>query len=234
MTDLKPKPTDDVDSLSTLQRMALGLQLRSPDVDGTLEAIARIAVEAIDAAEHGSISLMTRGQFAQRAATSDPARVLCEWERRTQTGPCTDTASKQVVLHVLDSANEDRWEGFLDVAQQVGVRSMLCIPLWVEEQQLGSLTLYASTPDAFSALDERLAGVFATYAALALADARRSENLQTALVNRDVIGQGKGILMERHRVTADRAFELLSEASQRLNRKLSVVAEYLVSTGELP
>jgi AmiR/NasT family two-component response regulator len=49
-----------------------------------------------------------------------------------------------------------------------------------------------------------------------------------------VIGQAKGILMERHRMSTGHAFAVLSGASQRLNLKLREVAEQLAATGELP
>jgi len=58
------------------------------------------------------------------------------------------------------------------------------------------------------------------------------EHLERALVSRDVIGQAKGILMERYRITADEAFEKLRTASQRQNRKLAVLAEELATTGQ--
>ena len=57
--------------------------------------------------------------------------------------------------------------------------------------------------------------------------------MRLALANRDIIGQAKGILMERHRITADEAFALLSERSQRANRKLKDVARQLAETGTL-
>jgi ANTAR domain len=57
--------------------------------------------------------------------------------------------------------------------------------------------------------------------------------MRAAVVNRDLIGQAKGILMERHRITADAAFALLAEASQHKNVKLTEVAAHLVETGEL-
>ena len=55
-----------------------------------------------------------------------------------------------------------------------------------------------------------------------------------ALSMRDVIGQAKGILMERHRITADQAFALLVRASQRTNTKLTDIAQELTDTGDLP
>ena len=39
--------------------------------------------------------------------------------------------------------------------------------------------------------------------------------------------------MERHRITADQAFRMLSEQSQRVNRKLADVARTLAETGVL-
>ncbi|GAA0476836.1 hypothetical protein Aca07nite_84930 [Actinoplanes capillaceus] len=58
--------------------------------------------------------------------------------------------------------------------------------------------------------------------------------MHRALSTRDVIGQAKGILMERQRLSAGEAFDLLRRVSQRLNRKLADVAEQLTETGEVP
>jgi AmiR/NasT family two-component response regulator len=53
------------------------------------------------------------------------------------------------------------------------------------------------------------------------------------LLSRDVIGQAKGILMERLKVTPEDAFDLLRRASQQLNIKLREVARGLAETGGL-
>jgi AmiR/NasT family two-component response regulator len=113
------------------------------------------------------------------------------------------------------------------------VLSQLCIPLQADERSLGTLSLYAAKPAAFTDVDERVTTMFATLAALALADALRAEQMRAAVANRDLIGQAKGILMERHRITADAAFARLAEASQHDNIKLTEVAARLVETGEL-
>ena len=63
---------------------------------------------------------------------------------------------------------------------------------------------------------------------------RQVEQLQLALETRDVIGQAKGILMERFRITADEAFDLLRAASQHSNRKLNALAADLAATGQWP
>jgi AmiR/NasT family two-component response regulator len=64
-------------------------------------------------------------------------------------------------------------------------------------------------------------------------DRLRSEvdNLQAALTTRDVIGQAKGVLMERHGIGADEAFERLVRLSQDTNTKLHDVAARIAGAG---
>jgi AmiR/NasT family two-component response regulator len=49
-----------------------------------------------------------------------------------------------------------------------------------------------------------------------------------------MIGEAQGILMERERITADQAFDILRGASEHLNTKIRDVAQALVDTGESP
>jgi hypothetical protein len=89
----------------------------------------------------------------------------------------------------------------------------------------GALNLYGRYPRAFGVID-RGRGIFlASLAARALTtarqredDERRAANLLAALVTREMIGQAQGILMERERITADQAFDILRRASQHPNR----------------
>ncbi|WP_268766569.1 ANTAR domain-containing protein [Jatrophihabitans endophyticus] len=62
---------------------------------------------------------------------------------------------------------------------------------------------------------------------------RKSANLLIALGSRDVIGQAKGILMERFKIGAIEAFRLMVAASQRRHVKVRDIAEELTRTGEL-
>jgi len=56
------------------------------------------------------------------------------------------------------------------------------------------------------------------------------QSLQGAFGRRAVIEQAKGILMARHSVNADRAFEMLRDHSQHNGRKLSEVAAAVVES----
>jgi AmiR/NasT family two-component response regulator len=75
--------------------------------------------------------------------------------------------------------------------------------------------------------------LFASHAAVAFAGAQGMNHMREAVATRDLIGQAKGILMERYKVTADQAFRMLVKVSNDNNRTLRAVAQDLASTGVL-
>ena len=108
------------------------------------------------------------------------------------------------------------------------VRSSLSIQLYVSDLDMGALNLYSDRPHAFDDETCNLAHILATHAAVAISGARRSSQFRSALASRDIIGQAKGMLMERFDVDAVRAFDLIRKLSQNTNTRLSDVAERLV------
>ena len=221
-------------SAESLEILARALHVKNAELEPTLEAIASTAVTMLSPARYAALTVLSRGELIPRASTGEPPLLLDRLQQKLGDGPCIHAAKYQSVFRIEDTGEDDRWPEFCAEAGRLEVRSMLCVPLWIHERGLGALSLYADRPAAFSDPHERVAVLLATFAALALAEAQRADQMQDALGNRDVIGQAKGILMERHRVTADAAFGVLSRVSQAENLKLAEIARRLVETGELP
>jgi len=59
-------------------------------------------------------------------------------------------------------------------------------------------------------------------------------NLERAVESHRLVGQAMGILIERHRIVAQEAFDVLRRASQDHNIKLREVAQRVVETGAEP
>jgi AmiR/NasT family two-component response regulator len=79
--------------------------------------------------------------------------------------------------------------------------------------------------------------VYADHAAIALANAKdhdKTANLEKALQSNREIGVAMGILMARHAVSQQQAFDVLRTVSQTTHRKLRDVAGDVALTGELP
>lgn len=110
---------------------------------------------------------------------------------------------------------------------------MLSFQLFVAGDNLGALNVYGDTVGVFDEDDEEIGLLLAAHAAVAFADAQEISHLNAALANRDIIGQAKGILMERHKISAHQAFTLITRASTNTNTRLIDIAEHLTTSGEL-
>ena len=77
---------------------------------------------------------------------------------------------------------------------------------------------------------EVIGSILAAHAAAAVLAGRHSQQLQAALLSRDLIGQAKGILMERFGIDAVGAFEMLRKLSQQMNLRLYDIAQRVVDS----
>ena len=205
------------------------------DVQDTLNAIVHAAVGTVPGAQYASISsVLHRREICTRAATDELARAVDRAQFEAGEGPCLETLYEQQTVRVADLRGEQRWPTFSHQAAELGIASMLSVRLYVDGDDLGALNLFSERTDAFDDESEHVALLFAAHAAVAMAGAQQQEQLRQAISTRDLIGQAKGIVMERFKVTGDQAFTLLVRVSQTSNRKLYEVAEQLVRSGELP
>jgi GAF domain-containing protein len=221
-------------SAASLEILARALHVKNAELEPTLQAIVSTAVAMLSPARYAGLTVFSRGELIPRATAGEPPLLLDRLQQKLGDGPCISAAKFQAVFRIEDTHKDERWPVFNEEAARLEVRSMLCVPLWIDERGLGALSLYADQAAAFSDPHERVTVLLATFAALALAEAQRAGQMHDALANRDVIGQAKGILMERHGLTADAAFSVLSRVSQAENLKLAEIARRFVETGKLP
>jgi hypothetical protein len=201
-------------------------------------AVTGAAVEAIDGAEEAAVTRGRRGRFETTAATSDLPLRVDSIQYELGLGPCVDAVLKRSVFRCDDLRTDERWPQFgRRAAEETGVLSMLSFRMFFEEDNLiAGLNLYAGKPKAFDDEAETIGLVMATHGALALTSAvrlERIEHLERALASNRDIGVAIGILMARHLVTKQQAFDLLRVASQHTHRKIGAIALDVADTGEL-
>ena len=107
------------------------------------------------------------------------------------------------------------------VAPPTWASGQCCRFSFVESDNLGALNMYSTAPDAFTEDDETVGLLRAAHTGIAMQGSRTESNLCAAIVSRDVVGQAKGILMERYKMDHLAAFLLLAKASQHTNRRCS-------------
>jgi len=210
---------------------------RRATTDGALGQIVALALTTLGNAEHAGVTLVQGEGFVTVAASDGLPELVDRAQYELAEGLCVDAAVCDTVFRGEDLTQDPRWPRFAPRAASLGIRSMLAVPLFEDERRNGALNLYASAPGTFTEDDEAVAVLFAAQASLALARAREhdsNQQLVEALDHSRVISTAVGILMGSKGLTNEQAMTLLRAASQRLNRKVSDLAEAVAYTGELP
>jgi GAF domain-containing protein len=199
----------------------------------SLQAVLEMAVQTgpCDAA---SITMLGAGNIIETiAASDDRVRKADELQYETRGGPCLDAVWTDGVFIVNDLLADGRWPGWAPRAAELGIGSSISVHLFTDAA-LGSLNLYSLAPRYFSDTDVENARVIAAQASVVVAYGRDQDNLWRAIDARNLIGQAQGMLMERYGLTGEKAFAVLRRYSQHHNVKLTVLAEQLTSTRQLP
>lgn len=204
------------------------------DEPSTERRIAASAVDAVDAVEHAGVSTRSGSRLRIAAASSGLVETCEELQHRRHEGPCIQAVATTEMCHVSDTTLDPRWPMWGHRVAEMGVRSVLALPLSAAARNMGSLGLYASTPEAFDPTSTALAFAYATHAAIALLFARQSTRFDDAVEARHVIGIAQGILVTRYGVSVDVSFALLRRYSNSSNTKLTEVARRVMEEGELP
>lgn len=239
MTDptAAPPPTGPGRGEQILARLQ-GLLLDADRLDDFLRELVRLAAKELPAPVYCSVTLSAGD--SSHPYTAAASHELVDWFDQRQydvgDGPCLRTLRTGTPHHVDDVDQEDRFGDFPAMARESGLHSVLALPLVAPRQQVsGVLNMYAEEVGAFTPQVREQAVVFAGHASGALGVALKfagqlqfSLDLQSAIASRTAIDQAIGILMAREGCTAERAFQILTRASQQRNVKLRDIATDLV------
>jgi ANTAR domain len=210
--------------------------------DDVLSRIAEAAVSTIAGCRMASVTLCERSGYRTAASTDPAATEVDQAQYQLHEGPCLDAVDAPMVY--AQSFPDERWPTLASRPTESGVQSALSYRLaaassGTADSAGGSLNSYGVIPYAFSDTAQEIGLILAAHASVAAraVDERSTleslgGDLQQVLLSRDVIGQAKGILMERLKITPEDAFDLLRRSSQNLNMKLRDVARGLAETGE--
>jgi len=239
--DLRPRPQDGAPDLVRLAEAMRSLAERA-DVDGgrgALEDLVRITVERVPRASWASITILRGGRFTTEASTDPQALQADEMQYAIGSGPCVDAVLDDSVYLTGDVRSDERWsEWGQRVNAELGVNSVLAQRLGLLEESgaIAALNIYSVVADAFDEDAVAMGLVLSTHASLLVTSMlarNRATNLLRALESNREIGVAMGILMQRHTLTRDQAFDVLRVASQDSNRKLVDVAAEVGDTGIL-
>jgi hypothetical protein len=194
----------------------------------SLDRIVQAASDTVPGADYASITIRRAdGRLETVAATARVVVQADELQYALREGPCYDAVTGDAATHARDLANTARWPRFGPKAAELGLLSQMAVRLAEDQGTATGLNLYSRRLQAFEE-DADLSELFASHARVALGFAVQLQTLQGAIGTRETIGKAIGIVMERYRLSSDRAFEFLTRMSQDSNVKVRDLAASIV------
>jgi GAF domain-containing protein len=212
----------------------------STNVSGFLDDLSVLAAatlgEAAGSAIECGVTLRQRKRSATVAGSSPRATRLDMLEQDLGQGPCLTSLETMKPVILADVATDNRWPEYEKLLTENGCRSVLGVPLHLDENHTAALNFFASDPGVFTDKVVRRAEGFAELAgravrlAMRIADARNlAEDLTAALEHRTAINLACGVVMAQNRCSQDEAMAVLTKASSHRNQKLRDLAADILS-----
>ncbi|MCG8916050.1 GAF and ANTAR domain-containing protein [Actinokineospora sp. PR83] len=194
-----------------------------------------VDVLGVDAA--GLLLTDQQGHLRLMASSDEHVRLLELFQLQSDEGPCLEAFATAAPVSVADlRATDTRWPRFASAAVTAGFVAVDALPMRLRDQVIGALNLFHADARVLSPRALREAQALVDVATIGLLQERAirqqeviTEQLQTALHNRVVIEQAKGLVAERLGVDMGAAFTALRGYARSHGRKLGEVARQVIS-----
>lgn len=224
---------------AVLSQTMLNILAVDRELSEFLDDLVRISAEHLSGEREVLCGITQRREKrnAVVASSSVAALTMDEIQAGFDEGPCLEAQRTNTVIRVSDVRFEKRWPDYMTAVRDSGLRSILAIPLTVEEPVRAAMNLYSEEVAAFDADDvvsaRRHAGLISEALSIALRIARHSDvadDRRAAMESRTTIDIAVGMIMGQNGCAQEVAFGILQRASSQRNVKLRVLAEELVSS----
>ncbi len=204
---------------------------RNASVGQLAQSIARTAAD-IGVADGAAVTFIVQPKQFVVEGTTMTAREAAQTQFGSHEGPAYCTMS-DAELRQFDARNPDEWPEHGKYLHGLGFRFELALPLSFRNIK-ATLSVFLDGERPFADGSRERLALFARHAATVLAQADVETNLRVAVDSRQQVGQAVGILVERHRITPQAAFDRLAHTSNVTQTKLRDLAAMLIETGEEP
>ncbi len=143
-------------------------------------------------------------------------------------------ASHNQPLMIKDVLEEPRFKE-KEMARELGLVSMLGVPLEVRDQVIGVLNCFTAEPHEFSKTEINLVTAVANQAAIAIMNTElmvKTKVIQEELETRKLVEKAKEILTRRRNMKGDEAFRWIQKRSMDSRKSMRAIAEAILLSDE--
>ncbi|MGI5236612.1 GAF and ANTAR domain-containing protein [Dactylosporangium sp. CA-139066] len=223
--------------IAAVLRQLTARLIASDDLDEALEDLVETAADLVEGASWCAVTLVRSGGPSTAAASPGLPEALLDGEG--DGGPSMEAIRTRDLILADDLAAETRWPSWRTRALAAGVKAVLSVPVDIDEQVIGALTVFCAEPGRFNSDVGLAAMLVAEHAGLLLSAVldrgRRAgahAELTEALADGETVNRAVGIMMVQRACSAEAALEVLRSTASRLDLPLTTVAARLVQTVE--
>jgi hypothetical protein len=209
------------------------------DLIDFMHVLTERCVELLGISAAGLLLTDGQGTLQVVAASSERTRLLELFQLQSDEGPCVDCFRTGQPISVPDLPAAGLWPRFTTAAAEIGFVSVHAVPMRLRTELVGALNFFGSTAGALDPGTLRVGQALADVATIGLLQQRAihrrdalTDQLQAALNSRVLIEQAKGVLAERLQLDMAEAFAALRSTARSQNRRLSELAQAVVSGEE--
>ena len=151
------------------------------------------------------------------------------------------SVSGQAILsgkpQMISDVRQDDNYGFRSVAEQEGIVSLLCVPMMIRGQAIGTINSYSAEEHNYSDEEAKMLSLVAAQAAIAIENARlktATDVLQREMEVRRTIAKAKKLLMTTRSMSEPQAYRYIQKQSMNTQKPMKDVAEAILLAGENP
>jgi GAF domain-containing protein len=190
-----------------------------------LDRLVALAATALPGVVRCSVVLIGEGGPLSRAAHGPAGEAFDDLQYATGTGPGLDAARTRTLVTVPEIGADDRWPDLAEAARAEGVCSVAAIPLDVQREEVGALSLYLDRPGALGPDLLLTAMALVNQAEVLLGELRRRDNLSAGAA----VDRAAGVIIAQRGCGVQEAYDVLRDTAQRLGLDRRAVAERLIA-----
>jgi GAF domain-containing protein len=221
--------------LNHLHRISevLGYDLSLPEV---LQFIVGVAADLM---ESKIISILLYDE-ANRSLSIAATQSLSSAYRDKPPVSVDRSVSGKAILNkralAIADVQADSSYGYKEVAKDEGIVSLLCVPMLIRGQAIGTINSYSAVARTYSEDDVKLLSLVASQSAIAIENARlqaATAAIAEDLANRKIIGRAKSLLMKKRKLDEPGAHRFLQKESMNRRKPMREIAEALLLSEDL-
>ncbi|WP_166973381.1 GAF and ANTAR domain-containing protein [Brevibacterium atlanticum] len=223
--------------------LLLELLASQHELGGPAEELAALAAAEIgrDSPVSCGITLIRNRRATIVGVSNEAAKRFDEILTDVDSGPRAEAQKTRSLIRIDDAEDEKCWRSYVEIAVLHGLRSMVVVPLDIDDTADAIMSFYSRQPYRFGeqtlSAVHRLGKLVERSLRVAVRSARfaeAAEHRQRAMESRTVIDIAVGITMAQAACSQGEAVAILKEASSHRNIKLRTLAGDIVASLNQP